>query len=275
MTKFTFTLVQKIAPRGKYKITKDLAELLNKHLPKYGINNPKRITLFLANILTETGGFRALEENLNYSAKRIRQVWPSRFSSVAKAIPFAHNPERLANIVYNRYGNVGHKGWGWKYRGRGFMQTTFVDNYQKVKDVTGIDVVSNPDLLKDVEMALIAACIYWKQSGCNALADAGKIRECRKKVNGGYHGLSTVNSYYRKVLPLVADIKLDKDVEGVAGGAVVTTVGVGVAQPTFLLPIIVFGLVALVGVIVYKKRKRKKDVQQALGFIEGMEDIPD
>lgn len=272
--KFTFGLLKKIAPRGRAAIIDPLPELLNKWLPKYGINNPKRIGLFLANILTETGGFRALEENMNYSAKRIRQVWPSRFKSINAVKPYAYNPEALANKVYNRYGNIGHPGWGWRYRGRGFMQTTFVDNYRKVKVVTGIDVVSNPNLLTEVEMALRAACIFWKHGGCNKLADQGKIKQCRKVINGGTHGLPTVINYYKKVLPLVADLELAKETQKVSGGIIVSTVGIGVAVPTYgpLIALIV-AVAGIIGYTIYKKYRRKKNVEQGLQDAERLEDV--
>lgn len=87
-------------------------------------------------------------ENLNYTAKRLTAVWPARFKTAAAAAPYAHNPEALANKVYGgRFGNGPEaSGDGWRYRGRGFVQITFRDNYKRLGDAMGIDLVGNPDL---------------------------------------------------------------------------------------------------------------------------------
>ncbi len=87
----------------------------------------------LATAFHETGGkMQPVEENLNYtSAARIRQVWPSRFSTVQSAQPYVRNPQALANKVYGgRMGNTGAND-GWIYRGRALAQITGKDNYKK------------------------------------------------------------------------------------------------------------------------------------------------
>jgi putative chitinase len=104
-----------------------------------------------------------LEENLRYtSATRIRQVWPSRFPSTASAVPFTNNPEKLANKVYaGRYGNV-NPGDGWKYRGRGLVQITFRDNYEK------FGFADNPDGVKDLKTSariLVDGMVHGKFTG--------------------------------------------------------------------------------------------------------------
>jgi len=87
----------------------------------------------LATTFHETGGkMQPIEENLNYtSAARIKQVWPSRFPTIASAQPYVRNPQKLANKVYGgRMGNTGPDD-GWRYRGRGLPQITGKDNYKK------------------------------------------------------------------------------------------------------------------------------------------------
>lgn len=258
--KFTAAFIAKIAPHGKPAVTKGLSELLNKYLPKYGITKPRRIAMFLANIMTETGSFDSLEENLNYtSAKRIRQVWPKWFPTVASAKPYVRNPEKLANYVYNRWGNKGNVGFGWKYRGRGFIQTTFVNNYQEVEKITGLPVVKDPDILLDPEQGLIAACIYWKQNKCNEWADKGDYTRVRKIVNGGTHGLSTVRGHYTRLLPLVKDFDLsyapEKDPRVIGPGAI----GIGLSawqfwQEPLFWSVLFFAAVA-VGIYLIKRHK--------------------
>ncbi|RAS16105.1 hypothetical protein [Ensifer adhaerens] len=86
----------------------------------------------LAEAHHETGGqMQPISENLNYSAKRLTEVWPSRFPTLAAAAPYAKNPQRLANKVYGgRLGNV-DPGDGWLYRGRGLAQITGRENYAR------------------------------------------------------------------------------------------------------------------------------------------------
>lgn len=294
MTLVTSALVRKIAPRASKNIVAELPAAANELLPKYGINTPKRIALFFANTLTETGGWRRLDENLNYSAKRLRQVWPKRFPNMAVARQYERNPVKLANNVYgSRLGNKGHRGWGWKYRGRGFIQTTGAYNYNRVKKATGIDVMKNPALLQEVRSGLEAACIFWKQNGCNELADKGQITLCRKRINGGTHGLKSTIAYYKRVLPKVKGLDLTgqmaKDIGKSAGGGVgAGGAGAGgMASQGFdwgaMLAVALFCIVAggIAGYII-SKRKRDKEVKEGLKDaakaekeIEGLEDVPD
>ncbi|MBD9636074.1 hypothetical protein IB277_07175 [Ensifer sp. ENS07] len=90
------------------------------------------LAAILAEAHHETGGqFQPVAENLNYSAKRLTEVWPSRFPTLAAATPYAGNPRRLANKVYGgRLGNTGSDD-GWLYRGRGLAQITGKANYAK------------------------------------------------------------------------------------------------------------------------------------------------
>lgn len=90
------------------------------------------LAAILAEAYHETGGqMQPVSENLNYSAKRLTEVWPGRFPTIASAKPFANNPRKLANRVYGgRLGNVGDDD-GWLYRGRGLAQITGRANYAK------------------------------------------------------------------------------------------------------------------------------------------------
>ncbi len=90
-----------------------------------------------------------IEENLKYSAKRIMEVWPSRFKTLAAAQAVANSPQKLANKVYGgRLGNTGSND-GWLYRGRGYSQITGKENYAKFAKLLGLDLVNNPDLVLD------------------------------------------------------------------------------------------------------------------------------
>lgn len=99
---------------------------------KTGQSDPRWLAYILATAHHETGArFAPVEENLNYSAKRLTEVWPKRFPSLVAAKPYANNPERLANSVYGgRMGNT-EPGDGFKYAGKGFVQITGKANYAK------------------------------------------------------------------------------------------------------------------------------------------------
>lgn len=168
---------------------RDLGKAAAVHFPAADITTPLRLAHLLAQSSVETAGFTRLVENLNYTAERIRAVWPSRFPTVASAAPYARNPEALANKVYGgRFGNL-DDGDGWKYRGRGTKQTTFRDNYAEVQAVTGLNVLADPDQLADPDKGLRAGCVYWESKGCNALADRDDIEALTRRVNGGLNGL--------------------------------------------------------------------------------------
>jgi len=117
-------------------------EAMNTILPKYDIVTPKRLAAFLAQTAHESAGFTAVRENLNYSAQALMKTWPSRFNATTAAA-YARQPEKIANKVYaNRMGNGDEaSGDGWRYRGRGLIQTTGKANYTKlaqyIKKTTG------------------------------------------------------------------------------------------------------------------------------------------
>lgn len=95
------------------------------------------------------------EENLWYSAKRITEVWPSRFPTIASAQPFAKNPRGLAVQVYsNRMGNRAGTEDGWTYRGRGLVQLTGRENYERAGKALRQPLLDRPDVTNDLRVAV-------------------------------------------------------------------------------------------------------------------------
>lgn len=157
---------------------------------QYGVITPLQKAHFMAQIEHESG-LKPISENLNYSAKRLVDVFPKYFPNIKLAMPYDRKAEMIANKVYaNRMGNrdIG-SGDGYKYRGRGFIQLTGKDNYVALQKATGIDVVNNPDLLLEESNALIAALWFWKSRGLSELATKDDIVAITKKINGGTNGL--------------------------------------------------------------------------------------
>lgn len=157
-----------------------------------GIRDPKSQAALMANVDHESGGFKSKEENLNYSAKRLQEVFPKYYKTPEDARADAGNPEAIANKVYG--GRMGNKeaGDGFKYRGRGLIQLTGRDQYEKMSKETGVDLVSNPEMAADPKIAAKIAASYWKTSGADKAAQAGDMVKARKLVNGGTNGLEDV-----------------------------------------------------------------------------------
>ncbi len=148
---------------------------------------------FVGQILHESAGLTRMEEDLKYSAQRLMQVWPSRFPTLASAAPCAYDPVRLANRVYGgRYGNT-EPGDGFMYRGRGPIQLTFKDNYRRVGDLVGQDLVGIPDLAAQPHFALEIAIAWWEDKiSDELLGDPAKVRRI---VNGSLRGLAEIEHF--------------------------------------------------------------------------------
>jgi|SRR5579859_4460381 len=208
--KSTISLVQlkAIMPNAPAKQLNSFLAEFNSQLPRYQITTPLRIAAFIAQGAHESGELKELIENMNYSAPRIIQVWPSRFHTLEAALPYEHQPEKLGNNVYaNRMGNGGpESGDGYRYRGRGWFNGTGKVFYKKMAKLTGTDFLSNPDLFAVPSYAVLSACEEWKSLGINTDADAGNFKQVTKKINGGYIGLAERQKYYtkaKKVLGIV------------------------------------------------------------------------
>ena len=157
---------------------------------KYDISTPKRQAYFIGQCMHESGGFKQLKENLNYSAKGLMATWPSRFPDIDTAEKYERNPEKIANKVYSgRMGNT-EDGDGAKYIGRGLIQLTGKENYANCGNAIGVDLVANPDLLSTPKYAALSAGWFWNRKGLNALADADDIDTITKRINGGLIGLA-------------------------------------------------------------------------------------
>ena len=155
----------------------------------------------------ESGQLTRLAENLNYSAKRLMQVWPNRFPALEKAQQYERNPEKLANYVYaKRLGNGDEtSGDGWRYRGRGLIQLTGRGNYRAAAQGIGQPLEGQPELLEQPGPAALSAAWFWKSHGLNELADdrnddndTEDFRTVTKRINGGTVGLKERMAFWEK-----------------------------------------------------------------------------
>lgn len=197
-----------LCPKGKN--LDSFAAHLSASLPKYGINTHKRIAMFLAHAIHETGGFRLFEENFNYTAEGLAKTWPSRYANPDKkpnalALKLAKQPVAIANNCYaNRMGNGSEaSGEGAKFIGRGIFQLTGKDNYKNfLAAFPDSNAVTEPQNLALPKWAVLSACHYWQSRDLNKDADSADVKSATKKINGGENGLEDRAKYYCKLVAL-------------------------------------------------------------------------
>jgi len=156
---------------------------------KYNISTTQRQACFIGQCQHESGNFKTLHENLNYSAEGLMKTWPSRFPTKEIADQYARNPEKIAGKVYNgRLGNTSEEEAA-KYLGRGLIQLTGKENYANCGSGIGVDLLGHPDWLLDPKYAALSAGWFWNKKGLNDLADTGDYETMTKRINGGTLGL--------------------------------------------------------------------------------------
>lgn len=173
-------------------------------MAEFDISTPARQAAFIAQIGTESGGFKTLSESFNYSIAGLA-IFGNRLTASQREQLGRRNGEgplpverqrAIANLVYaGRYGNKA-AGDGYKFRGRGLKQITFLDNYLACGRSLGIDLISNPDLLLQDEYAARSAGWFWKANNCNSFADSGDFVGLTKRINGGDNGLADRQARY-------------------------------------------------------------------------------
>jgi putative chitinase len=174
---------------------------LNEAMQLFAIDRvPSRAAMFLATCAHESGRFVRLEENLNYSPQGLLQTWPNRFTPDAAEF-YGRKPERIANHVYaNRGGNGDESsGDGWRYRGRGPIQVTFRDNYERCSTATGIHFVDTPERMAESDAGSFGGAWFWDDCGANAIADEGDWLGVCGLINRGNRHKAANNQEDRNV----------------------------------------------------------------------------
>lgn len=190
MTETTFgQALARLWPRAPQDLLAGINATAPAVFAKYGFS-PLVIAIFMGQITHECGAGRELVENLNYSPEGIVRTWPRRFASIAEAMPFAHQPQKLANKVYNgRMGNRPGSNDGWSFRGRGGTNTTGHDGYFRLAQKMALDLLGNPDLVNRPDLFLECAVIDFVLCGCVPFAQRDDIRGVTYHLNGGFIGL--------------------------------------------------------------------------------------
>lgn len=208
----TAPMLRQIMPKLTPEKAEEYLPFLLAGMAEFRINNELRVAAYLAQLAHESNQLTRWIENLNYTAGRLTQVWPRRFPSLAAAQPYAHNPQALANRVYNgRMGNRAGSNDGWLYLGRMPMQATGRDMYELLSELLEVDLLSNPDLCLKPEIAFRAsAAIFARVKNCNQLADGilthpDNFTLITRRINGGTTGLNDRLEYFRRARRVLPD----------------------------------------------------------------------
>jgi putative chitinase len=174
---------------------------------KFNITTPLRLAHFLAQCGHESAGFKAIQENLNYSADGLKKIFRKYFpGNLAEG--YAKNPEKIASKVYgSRMGNGDETTKeGFKFRGRGYIQLTGKDNYTKFGKFIGEDTVSNPDLVA-TKYPLASAAFFFDSNKlwdiCDKGSDDATVTAVTKRVNGGTIGLPDRIKHFKEYFSLL------------------------------------------------------------------------
>lgn len=175
---------------------------------KFGINTPLRLAHFLAQCGHESGGFKLVNENLNYSADGLKKIFPKYFKEAGLAESYARQPEKIASRVYGgRMGNGDESTKeGFKFRGRGYIQLTGKSNYTEFDKFVDDDILANPDLVA-TKYPLLSAAWFFHKNGLNTISDKGAddatVTAVTKRVNGGTIGLADRIKHFKEYYSLL------------------------------------------------------------------------
>jgi putative chitinase len=183
--------------------------------PKYNITTTNRIAGFMAQCAHESGDFRTLEENLNYSAESLTRVFSRYFGPPPKrnAAEYARNPQKIANYVYmdefrsptSRLGNT-QPGDGWKFRGGGIKQLTGRSNFARFGASIKMTADEAADYVRTKKGAFESACWFWQTNNLERFADRDDIDGMSRAVNGGDNGLVDRRNRYSSAKSVIGRI---------------------------------------------------------------------
>jgi putative chitinase len=169
---------------------------------KFNITTNLRLAHFLSQCHQESGNFKAVLENLNYSSDRLKVIFGKYFPGTLSE-SYAKQPEKIGSRVYGgRLGNGDENTKeGYTFRGRGYIQLTGKVNYASFTKFIGEDCVSNPDLVAN-KYPLASAAFFFNSNKLWTICDQGStdeiVTKVTKRVNGGTHGLTERIGHFKK-----------------------------------------------------------------------------
>lgn len=215
--KITGAILKSIVPALSQERANIMAEICNKVLPKYQINNVQRFCAFIANVAIESGGLQKKTESLNYSFPRIWDIFKKYFKDQEESKLFTKNSEKLANRVYcNRNGNGNEaSGDGYTFRGGGFMQLTGREMFQAYANYLGISIKEAAEKVRtDDYYAMDSAAWFFSQvKKLNDEADAGEFKTICLRINGGLNGYEERVGLYKFAVDYFSKIAKNTDAD--------------------------------------------------------------
>ncbi len=198
MVQLTIEMMHRRWPHGDQHIPgliEGLVEAAPVVFPKYGVTSPLAIAHFMAQASEECGQGLEMIENMNYSAERLLQVFPTHFTP-AMAARAAHNPRMIADIAYGgRMGNAPPPSDdGFRFRGAGLSQVTGRDGYARLQAFltehgAQLDILEDPTLIISPKHTLECGLADWIVCGCLPPAERDDLRGETRALNGGLNGL--------------------------------------------------------------------------------------
>jgi len=194
-------VIKKVAPRCADP--EGWTDAINSAILRFKLDmDADNTAAFLAQIAMESREFTTLQENLYYRADTLMKLWPEHFPTQVLADKYEMSPHALADYVYaGRYGNGDEgTGDGYKYRGRGLIMVTFKDNYRRVQQETGMQVIDCPDILCTKQGAALSAVLFWRDNRLqlNDPANADQFATISRRVNGGLTGEPQRLAYFQR-----------------------------------------------------------------------------
>jgi putative chitinase len=184
----TIDLVAKMCPGTRRENIEQNLPFVLRALTESELVDKNMVLMALATIRVETGVFQPISES------------PSRYNTLPPGPPF--------NLYDNR-ADLGNQGPpdGENFRGRGFIQLTGRDNYQRYGQRLGLDnqLIENPELANSPQIAaqLLAAFIKDKEKKIRAALQECKFDAARRLVNGGTYGLAEFERTFKAGAQLI------------------------------------------------------------------------
>ena len=192
----------------KGHIPESIINQLPEVISKFNINTRLRLAHFLSQCSHESGGFKVFQENLNYSSDGLKKIFPKYFPGNLSE-SYARNPEKIASKVYGgRMGNGDESTKeGFKFRGRGALQTTGKENYKRLGDFLGVNLIENPDLVV-TKYPLASAAFFFESNKLWPICDKGSttdvVTQLTKRINGGTIGLNDRIKHFNEFYKLLS-----------------------------------------------------------------------
>ena len=155
--------------------------------PKWGISSDLVVAHAFAQFSEECNAGQEMAENMNYSAPRLLQVFPSHFTP-QQAIALQHQPRLIADQAYNgRMGNRPGTDDGWDKRGQGLSQLTGYANFAALAKLTGLDLINHPEMVCQPAHALECALADFVMCGCLPYAEKDMLVGVSSMLNVGHY----------------------------------------------------------------------------------------